>query len=85
MGKLDIEKLNISERQKEQLTLNLKMSKLEMIYLHKDKDSNIYRTGYNHALQKVVTIKNFACGYWDSNFNKRIENIKDLELLYNFK
>ena len=84
MNKIDYAKMDISEEQKEQLKLSLKMSKLEMKYIHKDKDGNIYRTGYNSIMGKVITIKNFESGYWDQNFKGDIESVENLELLHEF-
>ncbi|MGG0667700.1 hypothetical protein ABE073_04140 [Lederbergia citrisecunda] len=84
MKEINFDKMNISEAQKEQLKLSLKLSKLEMKYIHKDKEGNIYRTGYNNNLKKIITIKNFECGYWDSNFKGNIETVKNLELLHEF-
>lgn len=84
MNEINFDKMNISEAQKEQLKLSLKLSKLEMKYIHKDKNGNIYRTGFNKKLNKIVTIRNFECGFWDRNFKGNIETIKNLELLHQF-
>ena len=79
---MKIEKLNITEKQKNNIKGWLKFTKLKPKSLHLDKFGNIYKTGYSEVTNLQITFRIFENGLCD--MEGRNINLNEYELIHEF-